>query len=57
MQKILIVEDDEKLRGELEIFLHNNGYQTQLLTTFNQTVQDILDINPDLLLLDINLSR
>ena len=26
MQKILIVEDDQKLRSELEIFLKNNGY-------------------------------
>ncbi len=55
MQKILIVEDDEKLREELSIFLNNNGYQAQLLTNFNHTVQDILAINPDLVLLDINL--
>ena len=27
MQKILIVEDDEKLRNELEIFLNKNGYE------------------------------
>ena len=27
MQKILIVEDDEKLRHELEIFLNRNGYE------------------------------
>ena len=27
MQKILIVEDDEKLRHELEIFLQRNGYE------------------------------
>lgn len=55
MQKILIVEDDEKLRDELEIFLNNNGYQAQALKTFNHTIIDILNINPDLLLLDINL--
>ena len=29
MPKILIVEDDEKLRNELEIFLDKNGYQVQ----------------------------
>lgn len=55
MQKILIVEDDEKLRNELEIFLKNNGYQAQALKTFNNTINDILQINPDLILLDINL--
>ncbi len=52
---ILIVEDDEKLRNELEIFLNKNGYSTTSLKTFNNTIEDILKINPDLLLLDINL--
>lgn len=55
MQKILIVEDDEKLGEELEIFLNKNGYQAETLKTFNNTIKDVLDINPDLLLLDINL--
>ncbi len=55
MQKILIVEDDEKLRDELEIFLNNNGYKAECIKTFDNTIQDILKINPDLILLDINL--
>lgn len=55
MQKILIVEDDEKLRNELEIFLNNNGYQAESLKTFDNTINDILKIEPDLILLDINL--
>ncbi len=55
MQKILIVEDDEKLRNELEIFLNKNGYEAQSLKVFESTIKDILDINPDLVLLDINL--
>lgn len=55
MQKILIVEDDEKLRNELQIFLNNNGYKAESLTTFENTINDILKINPDLILLDINL--
>lgn len=55
MQKILIVEDDEKLRSELEIFLNNNGYEAESLKTFDNTINDILDINPNLILLDINL--
>ncbi len=55
MQKILIVEDDEKLREELEIFLNKNGYKAETLKKFNNTIQDILDIQPDLILLDINL--
>ena len=55
MQKILIVEDDEKLREELEIFLCNNGYKAESLKEFNNTIKDILNIKPDLILLDINL--
>lgn len=31
MEKILIVEDDQKLRNELEIFLNNNGYEVESL--------------------------
>ena len=55
MQKILIVEDDEKLRGELEIFFNNNGYMAESLKKFDNTISDIININPDLVLLDINL--
>lgn len=55
MYKVLIVEDDEKLRDELEIFLKNNGYEADSLKKFDNTVQDILDKKTDLVLLDINL--
>lgn len=55
MKRILIVEDDEKLRKELQIFLNKNGYDTETLNTFENTLKDILNINPNLLLLDINL--
>ena len=55
MQKILIVEDDEKLRNELEIFLNHQGYQAECLKKFDNTIHDILEINPNLILLDINL--
>ena len=55
MHKILIVEDDEKLRKELEIFLNKNGYKTKILENFSNTIEDILNENADLVLLDINL--
>ena len=55
MPRILIIEDDEKLREELKIFLNKNGYEATTLTTFDNTIQDILQTNPDLILLDINL--
>lgn len=55
MQKILIVEDDKKLREELETFLKKNGFQAKSLEKFNNTIEDILNESADLVLLDINL--
>ena len=55
MSKILIVEDDEKLRNELKIFLSNNGFKTWCLEQFENPIEDILKENGDLILLDINL--
>ena len=55
MEKILIVEDDKKIRKELEEFLNKHGYLAKGLEKFDNTIQDILDENADLVLLDINL--
>ena len=55
MQKILIIEDDEKLREELETFLNRNGFIATSLNKFDNAVEDIQKIQADLLLLDINL--
>lgn len=55
MQKIVIVEDDKKIRKELEAFLNKNGFLAKGLEKFDNTIQDILAENADLVLLDINL--
>ena len=55
MNKILIVEDDEKLRRELKIFLEKNGYEVEDVTDFSDTIGIILKANANLILLDINL--
>ncbi len=55
MKKILIVEDDKKLRKELETFLTKHGFIAKGLEKFDNTIQDILNENADLILLDINL--
>lgn len=55
MYKVLIVEDDEKLREELAIFLERNGYQTAVIEKFSNTLEEVIDANADLVLLDINL--
>lgn len=55
MKRILIIEDDEKLRCELETFLNKNGLVATSLNKFDNAVEDILNEKADLLLLDINL--
>lgn len=55
MTKILIVEDEIKLRQELEVFLNNNGYQTEVVSDFSDTLNQMLSFSGDLILLDINL--
>lgn len=55
MKRILIIEDDEKLRCELETFLNRNGFIATSLKKFDNVVADILEIKADLLLIDINL--
>ncbi len=53
--KILIVEDDTKLRNELKKFLENNGYEVDVIINFNDTLTEINNKNFDLILLDLNL--
>lgn len=53
--KILIVEDDIGLREELKILLEDSGYEAIILTSFENSKRDILDLKPDLVLLDIKI--
>ncbi len=55
MDKIIIIEDEEKIRKELETFLNNNGYQTKIIINFENTLNDILKEDSNLILLDINI--
>ncbi len=55
MSKILIIEDDEKLRKELEIFLNKNGYEASIISNFENPLKEALEKEADLILLDINL--
>lgn len=52
---ILIIEDDPALRQELKQLLENALYQVTLLTEFKNPAEEILNIMPDLVLMDINL--
>ena len=55
MKKILIIEDDESVRSELEELLSNAGYEALALEDYTNMLEDILMIRPDLVLLDINI--
>lgn len=55
MKKILIVEDDKKIREKQKIFLNKNEFMAKGLEKFDNVVQDILKEKADLILLDINL--
>lgn len=55
MQKILIVEDDKQIREELKILLENSGYEVKTIVEFQAVDQAILEEQPHLVLLDINL--
>ena len=55
MKKILIIEDDFELSNELKILLDNNGYQGIILQDSQNALENIIKINPDLILLDIKL--
>ena len=55
MKKIIIVEDEEKIREELKNFLVNYNYEVICLSKFESIIGDILKENAHLVLLDINL--
>lgn len=55
MKRILIVEDNLELAGELKVLLDRNNYEASYITNFNNIVEQIQNINPDMVLLDINL--
>lgn len=55
MNKIAIIEDDIKLRKYLEKYLKGYNYEVFMITDFEKVQENILRINPDLVLLDITL--
>lgn len=55
MQKILIVEDDEKIAHHLYKEIKKYGYNVFLVTDFSTLMDDFHSIQPHLVLLDINL--
>ena len=52
---IYIVEDDENIREELKLLLNTSGYEVCTTTDYKNAADDILSVNPDMVLLDVNL--
>ena len=55
MKKILVIEDDDSIRDELVELLENANYKALVLNDFKHSLDKILKISPDLILLDINI--
>ena len=55
MEQIFIVEDEIKLRNEVSTLLERNGYRCFTSDDYLNIIRDILDLHPDLILLDLNL--
>lgn len=53
--KILVVEDDPVIRQELKQLLENALYQVTVATEFQNIEENVMRLNPDLILLDVNL--
>lgn len=55
MKKILIVEDDPVIREELALLLTNEGCRAEAVTDFTGVAGQVLELEPDLVLLDLGL--
>lgn len=55
MKKIIIIEDDEVIREELQNFLKRYGYEIKAPTDLNNIIKYVENENANLILLDINL--
>ncbi|AZV58676.1 response regulator transcription factor [Clostridium sp. AWRP] len=57
MRKIVIIEDDEVIREELQSFLIKYGYEVKAPVDFNNIIKYVENENANLILLDINLPQ
>ena len=55
--KILLIEDDEKLKEYIGEYLKVYGYKVVEIDNFDDVIESVEEINPNLILLDINLPK
>ena len=53
MYKICVVEDEVKIQKELKLLLENANYEVKIIETFQNVALQIVQCNPDLILLDL----
>src|SRR5690242_20200280 len=54
-KRIAIVEDEAELASLIDYNLSRNGYQTQIITGSDSTLENLEQARPDLILLDVML--
>ncbi len=55
MYKIAVVEDEATIRSELKTILQNSLYEVKIIDKFENVAKQIIELSPDVVLLDINL--
>ena len=55
-EKILIIEDDFTIQTQLKTLLYGNGYEVFAVTDFSQTIEQLKEAAPHLVILDIKLT-
>lgn len=55
MYKIMLIEDDPNLSGLIKENLERYGYTVEVPNQFSNIIEEFAQINPDLVILDINL--
>lgn len=55
MKKILIIEDDKWISASLKLYLENSNFEVFLHDEWLNAINIIKEINPDIIILDINL--
>ncbi|EGL82553.1 two component transcriptional regulator, winged helix family [Caldalkalibacillus thermarum TA2.A1] len=55
MYRVLIIEDDDKIRDLLASYLHKYDFNVSVVEDFRHIKETVQQLSPDLILLDINL--
>ncbi|EGT3616828.1 response regulator transcription factor [Clostridium perfringens] len=57
MKKILIIEDDLRIRKYMKKYLEGYDYEVDIINDFENVIEEVLKVSADLIILDINLPK